>query len=305
MSKVSIIVTILNEEKTIRELLKALLVQNKKPQDIILVDAGSTDRTTKIIREYQIKHNNIELVVEPDINRSQGRNKGIERSHSEIIAVTDAGCIPKKDWLKKITKPFKDKSIDVVSGFYIPTGDSVFQKSLALYTSIMPHQVKLNKFLPASRSIAFTKNIWKKVGGFPEKLNTCEDRIFVQNLKKNNAKFYFAKDAIVYWEQKNSFSDAFWQIHNYAAGDIKAKYQPHVSKIVLVWIRYLIAFWLALFFPWLLVFFVIQYLGWLIGKGYPYVKDKRASIYIPLLQISSDLAVMSGSIAGLIARRKN
>lgn len=304
MTNISVVITILNEEESIEKLLKALISQTKKPLEIIFIDAGSKDKTAEIIRKYQEKYDNLKIIVKPGINRSQGRNMGIKKARGKYIAITDAGCIPEKGWLKKISGPFKDKSIEVVSGFYKPSGNSIFQRSLAVYTSLMPHKIKSNKFLPASRSMAITKSIWKKAGGFPEELDTCEDRIFVERLKKINAKFMFKKDAIVHWEQKKTFKEAFWQLHGYARGDLLANYQPHVKKIVFVWIRYLIVFWFAPFFPWVMLFFAIQYLGWVIGKGYPYVKDKRALIYLPLLQLTSDLAVMSGSIAGYIERRK-
>ena len=43
--KVSVVVTIFNEEGTIKDLVTALLKQTRKPNEIIIVDAGSTDKT--------------------------------------------------------------------------------------------------------------------------------------------------------------------------------------------------------------------------------------------------------------------
>ena len=50
MQNVSVVITVLNEEKSIRELIKALLTQDKKPQEIIIIDGGSSDKTVQIIK---------------------------------------------------------------------------------------------------------------------------------------------------------------------------------------------------------------------------------------------------------------
>jgi len=300
MAKVSVVITVLNEEIVIGKLLKSLFVQKRIPDEIVIIDAGSVDKTVQIVRTFQKQYKLLRLLVVPGVNRSEGRNIGIERAQGPIIAVTDAGCIPKKDWLKKLITPFKDRSVDVVSGYYLPQGDSIIQKCLATYTCVLPYRLNVTTFLPASRSLAFRKSIWKKVNGFPKHLDTCEDRMFVQRLMKRDAKFVMAKDAIVYWRQHHTLSRAFKQLYTYAKGDGQARYFPHLKKAALVWIRYLVSIWLFFVFPVILFFLIPQYLAWVIGKGYPFVKDKRAVILLPLLQIIADFAVMAGSLTGLV-----
>lgn len=300
--KISVVVTVLNEQNSIQGLLKSLFSQKKKPNEVVIVDAGSKDNTLQILRDIKKKQSNLRIFIRPGINRSQARNIGIKKAKGPIIAVTDAGCIPKKDWLEKISKPFADKTIDVVSGFYQAKADSLLQKSLAVYTCVLPHQLDPNKFLPASRSIAFTKAIWKKAGGYPVEYDTCEDMIYVQKLKKSGANFTFAEDAIVYWKQHESWSKAFKQFFNYAKGDGEALYIPHLKRISLIWARYLIGLLILITFPLLLLFLIPQYIAWSIGKGYSFVKDKKAIIILPLLQITSDIAVISGSLVGLVIR---
>ena len=51
--KVSLITTVFNEEKTITPFLKSVLVQIRKPNEIIIVDGGSTDFTVKKISEFK------------------------------------------------------------------------------------------------------------------------------------------------------------------------------------------------------------------------------------------------------------
>ena len=50
-------------------------------------------------------------------------------ARNSIIAMTDAGCVARKNWLKNITDPFNNKEVDVVAGFYNMTGKSALQKA--------------------------------------------------------------------------------------------------------------------------------------------------------------------------------
>jgi len=88
--------------------------------------------------------------------------------------------------------------------------------------------------LPSSRSIAFKKSAWKKVGGYPENLNYCEDLVFDLKLKKAGLKFAFAPKAIVFWPQKKTLKGAVKQFFNYAVGDGMAGFDgPHFKKFLL------------------------------------------------------------------------
>ena len=113
--KTSICITIFNEEESIGGLLESLLAQTKKPDEIVIVDGGSTDETVKTIRNFQKKNRVIKLHVQK-CKRARGRNLGVGLAKNNIIAITDADCVADKDWLGKIIAPFKNKKIDV-AGF--------------------------------------------------------------------------------------------------------------------------------------------------------------------------------------------
>jgi glycosyltransferase involved in cell wall biosynthesis len=143
---ISICITTLNEEGTIVPLLDSLLNQSKKPEQIIFVDGGSTDKTVEIIRHYQQKDSKIKLLVEK-CPRARGRNFACEIAKGEIIAMTDAGCIADRDWLKNITKPFDTGKVDVSAGFYKMTGNSTLQKAESAFLGVRPGKFNYH-FLP-------------------------------------------------------------------------------------------------------------------------------------------------------------
>lgn len=284
--KISLIATVLNEEKDIKSFLDSIENQTLLPDEIIVVDAGSTDGTIAIIK----KHSSVRLILKKVANRSLGRNLAIESAKHSIIAVSDVGCTLDKDWLKRITKPFESSKVDAVAGFYKVKAKTVFQKCLAPFVAIMSDKLNLNTYLPSSRSLAFKKSAWRKVGGYPEDLNYCEDLSFAKNLKAKTNLVVEPK-ALVYWQMVESLKDYFYQIQNYATGDVQAKYKPHIKKIISVYLRYLI----FIIFPSL--FFL--YLFWPVFKHYSYVKTPKAIAYLPLVQLTTDLGIIVGSLKGV------
>lgn len=251
--KVTLISTVYNEEKTIEEFFQSLLNQGKLPEEIVIVDGGSVDKTVEKIEKFRpkLKPSCLIVIKKAGLNRSQGRNLAIEKATSEIIVASDAGCIFKKGWFSEITKPFNNKMVEVVAGFYLPTGKSLLQKLAGELTSVPIKKVDSQKFLPSSRSIAFRKSAWKEVGGYPESLNYCEDLVFDLRLKKAKKCFVFAPEAIVYWPQKNNPWSLIKQFFNYAIGDgLAGKESPHFLKLWLKNYLFCLTVILILLNPW-------------------------------------------------------
>lgn len=315
--KVSIIITVLNEEKTIRKLIESLRRQTLEPDEIIFVDGGSKDKTVQLIKVEAKKDKKIKFFIKRGATIAQGRNIGIKAARNKIIAMTDAGCVAHKDWLEKITQPFRDSSADVVAGFYRMTGKTLLQKAIAPYLGIPPEKFGPKTFLPSARSIAFRKEIWEKVGGFNEKLERAgEDTLFNYQAKKLGAKFATAPNALVDWEMPSAMCEAMKKFYVYAKGDGQAgiwwhptqRLSTHNLKISAIYGRYFLGLGLLLagFFNqifWLILLFgFIGYLFWATFKNSRYVSQKEALLWLPALQIASDLAVMAGFASGVVIK---
>lgn len=301
--KLSLIVTVYNEENSISDFINSVIKQTILPSELIIVDGGSTDNTVgkieKAKREYKGKLK-IKL-IEKKGNRAVGRNEAIRKASSEIILSSDSGNVLDKDWVKNITKGFSDSSVDVVAGYYKGLSKNIFQKSLIPYVLVMPDKVDNKNFLPATRSMAFKKNIWKKVGGFDEKLSHNEDFAFANKLKEKKAKIVFAKDAIVKWIPRNNIFQALKMFFRFAYGDVQAKILR--TNVAYLFLRYIFIFYLLTLVPimkslylngFLVVLFCL-YIIWSISKNYRYVKNYKAFFYLPLIQFTADVAILSGS----------
>ncbi len=313
--KVSVVITVFNEERSIAKLLKSLQFQTTSPDEIVIVDGESHDKTVEIIRHFQKKNNRIKFLVEK-CSRAKGRNIGVDIARNEIIAITDAGCIVHKRWLERIIKPFNNKEVDVVAGFYKMTGKSAFQKALSSYLGVLPSRFDAN-YLPSTRSIAFKKELWLRVGGFPERLaDTAEDTVFNYNIVQDGANIARVKNAIVEWGMPATLREAFNKIYFYAKGDAKSKiwWHPtkklssHNIKILFILARYMmgcVVVILAFRNPLLWVVSIsglFLYIYWSFRKVFIEFGDHKIGMWGIVLQFTSDIAVMTGFLAGMFAK---
>lgn len=305
--KTSLVCTVLNEEKTIQGLIDSISNQSALPNEVIFVDGGSNDKTTEIIHK-NIKifsQLNIKLIIKKG-NRSVGRNEAIKKSKGNIILSTDAGCVLDKKWVENIIKPFYNKSIDIVAGYYKGNAKNAFEKSLTPYVLVMEDKINSNDFLPATRSMAFRKEVWLKLRGFNENLSHNEDYEFANRLKNKGFKIIFEKKAIVYWIPRQNILQSFKMFARFAYGDIEAGLLR--DKVIYIFLRYLFGVYLILLsfieksqiLNLTVLALILGYVFWSIQKNYKYVYDIKGMVFLPLLQITSDIAVITGSTLAII-----
>lgn len=120
MIKVSIIVPVYNTSKYLRRCLDSLVNQTLKEIEIIVINDCSTDNSKDIIKEYELKYDNIK-VFHNKTNKGIGynRNLGIEKAKGEYISFIDSD-----DWVevamyeKMYNKAIKDNNDLVICNYY-------------------------------------------------------------------------------------------------------------------------------------------------------------------------------------------
>ncbi len=221
---VSVIATVYNEGAAVDDLLASLVRQTRRPDEVVIVDGGSTDDTLERLRRAEAAGElPLTVLSQPGANISVGRNAAIAAARGPLIACVDAGVRLDPGWLAALTAPFGGAEPPaVVSGFFVPDARSPFEVALAATTLPALRDVKAESFLPSSRSVAFLKSAWEAVGGYPEWLDYCEDLVFDLRLRAAGWRFAFAPQAVVAFRPRSNLRAFFRQYYRYARGDGKA-----------------------------------------------------------------------------------
>jgi len=317
--QVSVIVTIKNESGMVLRLLESLCSQTRPPSEVIVVDGGSSDDTVAQLEGWASSHRlPLRILVESGANISRGRNVAIAAARGTIIASTDAGVRLASDWLEELLRPYADGSGEpdhiVACGFFQPDPSSVFE--MAMGATVLPAlaDVRPERFLPSSRSVAFSKGAWSAVGGYPEWLDYCEDLIFDLRLLARGCDFVFVPKAIAYFRPRSDLRSFFQQYFRYARGDGKADLWR--SRHLLRYMTYLAllpgGLWLAtagnplgamaVLFGAIAVLWSPYRRLFTATHGLRFSERLRAALLVPVIRVTGDVAKMLGYPAGLFWR---
>lgn len=301
MIKVSVVTTEKNEVETIDTFIKGIFSHSYPADELVICDGGSTDGTIKRIQSYMKNGAPVRLVIKPG-NRSVGRNEAIRKARNNVIAVTDVGTVADKDWLKYLIEPFeKDPKTMVVGGFFKIRPQNLFEEVSATQMLSDHDNINPKTWLPSSRSLAFKKEAWKRVGGYPEHTKYNEDTPFDLALKKEGYQFTFAPRAIVYWRPRSTLKEFFKQYYNYAIGDgLNLIHWPNYVRKMLVYLTgaVLLAYGFWSYVAALAVLYFLRR-GRRVFRKY---RTPAAWVLSPAVTIANDLADILGFIRGVRLR---
>ena len=222
--RVSIVIPVRDEELTIRALLASLFDQTCPPDEVVITDGGSRDRTVEIIQEHTKKDTFIKLIRTNGTFPGEGRNLGVQAASHGVIAFTDAGIRLDKRWLQKLREPLEiDPSVDVVYGTYEPIMDSFFKECAAL--AYVPATTKRDEGrirIPFIASSLMKRFVWEAVGGFPP-FRAAEDLIFMEAIEKKKFKIAYMPEAVAYWQIPGDWTRTFWRFAKYSRHNLIAK----------------------------------------------------------------------------------
>lgn len=226
MPSLSVASTVLNERDDIDSLVESLMRQTLAPAEVIIVDGGSTDGTWERLEAARLKYPTLMPIRDEScsLQRSpgpiaRGRNVGIAAASSDVVACADAGCTYHQDWLANLTAPiFDGVSSYAVGGSYLdPANATIWDVASAPFFG-----VKLNPDAPTksctARSMAFRKELWQRVGGFPETVFLGEDTAFDSKVRKVVTPA-FPERAKAAYQPRHTFRSALRQMVSYSVTD--------------------------------------------------------------------------------------
>lgn len=302
--KISLIIPLKDEEKTVGALLDSILGQSRIPDEIVITDAGSKDRTADIINEYMLKGAPIKLVRTLFAYPGTARNLAIEASSFDFVAMTDGGISLDASWLKELEAVLDEEpDTDVVYGNYKPRADSLFKECLA-YVFVAPSRmikgIRARSHFIASSLIK--KDVWRKVGGFPA-FRASEDRSFMKEIENLKLKIGFAPRAVALWDIPSNLAASFrrfstYSMHDLAAGRFRDWHWPVIKMYLIGAVVFLLGiFWSSLWFVALAIGIFARAIGLIYEKSEDPARsifDIKKLILTAVLMLWVDMAMFCG-----------
>ncbi|HEX2025819.1 MAG TPA: glycosyltransferase, partial [Actinomycetota bacterium] len=219
--KVSLVATVKDAAPYVRDFLASIQAQTRPPDEVVIVDGGSTDGTVDILRAAA----GVTLIEEPGVNIARGRNLAVRAASHDVIAVSDADCVLAPDWLDRIVRPLEDGA-GVSMGLYRPLTSSFFEVCAAAVSIREPEEIDPATYMPSARSVAFRRDALEAAGGYPEWLDIGEDMYLNHRWRDAGTRMDLAPGAVVFRRPRPGPA-AYWrQFAAYAEHDAVAGMHP-------------------------------------------------------------------------------
>lgn len=210
--KISIVIPTFNRIGSLPRALDSALNQTYQPSEIIVVDNGSSDGTTKLLRE---RYPSIRLLIEKKLGVSTARNKGIRHSKFQWIALLDSDDA----WDKTKLEKQKNALASSQDHFRLVHTDEIWIRNGNKFNQMKKHQKFggdifnncLSLCCISPSSVLINKNIFKEVGYFDESLPVCEDYdLWLKICSQEKILFINQKLTLKYGGHKDQLSKTYW-----------------------------------------------------------------------------------------------
>lgn len=215
----SVITTVKNESDRLESFLEGIDAQTLHPQELIIVDGGSTDSTVEKLRAFASTRADWVRVVATGVplNIAAGRNTGVRQANSEVLLFIDGGCQLDQNLFANLFGPFRDSTVDLVGGIYVARG---FPEHATHFVPDWSTFSTWTSFLPSARCLAVRRSVFEAAGGFPEYLTlTGEDTLFDIRARRVSRCWVFNSEARVVWDAPTSEALAHKLCFSYGRGD--------------------------------------------------------------------------------------
>lgn len=198
---ISIVIPTLNNLERLKACLQALEDQDypRDQMEIIVVDNGSSDGSRALV-----ENGNYRLIIEPEKSPYKARNRGIEEASHQIIALLDANCKPRKQWVSEGIKTLSKVENDIVCGpinftFSDPPTITEIADSMVFVSNKV--SVEDGKSIPTGQLFT-TQKVFERSGLFMDEIRSGGDIEWSERATGMGFKLGYAADAIVDYPAK-------------------------------------------------------------------------------------------------------
>lgn len=129
---ISVIVTVHNAEKYLKECLDSVITQTFSDIEILCMDGGSTDNSPQILGEYAAKDSRIRIIDDPNASYGHKVNEGIRLAKGEYISVLESDDMYQPDMLEKLYAIAERCQPDFVNADYLEFFDVAGERYYSL-----------------------------------------------------------------------------------------------------------------------------------------------------------------------------
>jgi cellulose synthase/poly-beta-1,6-N-acetylglucosamine synthase-like glycosyltransferase len=259
--KISILIPCHNEEQSIKACITSCLLQTRKPDEIVVVDDGSTDKSAEIIAGFGEFVKVLTIPVATG-NKSYAQERGLQMVTGDVFIATDGDTVLHRDFVRFVEEDFK-KSRDViaVAGFVRSLSYNWLTACRAVEYTIGQHLHKLAQHyigflfvIPGAAGAFRTQEFLKHIPFEHDTLT--EDLDFTYRLHKLGFPIFFDMRAIVYTQDPATLHSYINQVRRWFGGGWQCLLKHHS----LAFVEPKVAFEISLLYMENVVFAVLLFL---------------------------------------------
>ncbi|MBK4347201.1 glycosyltransferase family 2 protein [Lacisediminihabitans changchengi] len=217
-SKLAVVVPVYNEAGGILATLHALAAQEDEDFDVVFVDNGSSDDSVAIIETFAANRPRWRVISEPQKGTGAAADTGMRAAidfGAELLARTDADCLPRRDWTASIRRALTAGGLRLVGGELVPRRDEGVAMLTRLGLRAAVHLAEafgrvrnenrgadyLGPYLMAAGcNVGITAELYLAAGGFPRTRieDLHEDRALVNAVRRVTGAYARRRDVVVY-----------------------------------------------------------------------------------------------------------
>lgn len=172
----SIIVPVYNRRNEIADLCSSLIDQTDKDFELIVVEDGSDDTCKDIVEQYTSKGLNASYFYKKNEGRSIARNYGLEHANGSYFIFFDSDCLIPPQYISTLAEALDRNYTDCFGGpdaaheSFSDTQKAINYSMTSFLTTggIRGGKVQLEKFMPRTFNMGFSRKVYETVGGFRE-----------------------------------------------------------------------------------------------------------------------------------------
>ena len=216
--KFSLIVPVYNRPDEIADLLESLDHQTDRGFELVLVEDGSTVPCREIVDRYAA-HFDIQYFAKGNEGRSIARNYGMDHAKGDYFVFVDSDCILPPDYFESLRKKLSTDYSDCFGGpdsaheSFTDTQKAINFAMTAFLTTggIRGGKVQMEKFVPRTFNMGFSREVWEKVGGFREMFS--EDIDMSTRIRQAGYSPQLFREVIVFHKRRGNLHKFWRQVH--------------------------------------------------------------------------------------------